>query len=50
MNRIPINRLVDISGVSDVFYGTKYTSNSSGTEGQLSKSYDNISNKCSEFD
>lgn len=47
MNRIPINRLVDISGVSNVFYGTKFTS---GSEGQLSNSYDNISNKCSNFD
>ena len=50
MNRISINPFVDISGVSNVFYGTKYTSNSSGAVGELSQSYKNISDKCNKFD
>ena len=50
MNRIPINRLVDMSGVSNVFYGTKFTSNSSGNKGELSLSYQNIADKCNNFD
>ena len=50
MNRIPINRLVDMSGVSDVFYGTKFTSNSNGNKGELSQSYQNIADKCNNFD
>lgn len=53
MNTLPIEKVIEdenLNSVSNVFYGSKYISNNTTSDGKLATSHNKISDKCSVFD
>lgn len=53
MNTLPIEKVIEdenLNSVSNVFYGSKYMSNNTTSDGNLATSHNKISDKCSVFD
>jgi hypothetical protein len=53
MNTLPIEKVIEdeeLNSVSNVFYGSKYMSNNTTSDGKLATSHNQISDKCSVFD